>query len=468
VRFLSLASLIIFGFLTLTACNTTHIDAENAMDTGDYEKAAELYSQLVDLDSEDKVAKSELINARNKIVSKRLTEIRKARKKGNLKWVGTAIIKLKKQVDEWDHKLTKNHKLWLKKETGYIEKDLKSTVFAHLKKAHPAPAKMAIDNHAFFKEYPTTYYKKLSKFVKKKGRKHCKKLYLAKELTYPNFNRLVHQYCRFWGVALRDVASQDIDTQSHQYKNVAVIGRVKGLGSNANRVLQKRLTEKLIATPWFTDEGKNVLTVRLSGEFLKTKTKNNITRVHTYNSKEAKTGREITRQRNYRAKMESQSLSINLKADYTIGSKRFVAQVKNSVNEQGVSHNNNKPDIGLLPEKANLTNSSKWLGAHMTALLDRMFVDSKQAWEETYCQNQSLNNKVAKTGEAVERCMRFSNKTYDFVDLWFEKEFGLDYAAYNDNVRDPKSTKDIPVGNPKKTEGEAKIEAEESDDDFDI
>jgi len=466
--------LIVFAFLlsAVTGCTSLTKKGQEAFDKGQYQSAADYFGRALAKDGKDEDARAGLTKARQHLIDDSLIQVRELRLAGNYQ---AALDKLTQ--------ITINEKNWNVAPSGVAfstQTDEIENLFAWLTKSIHQEIKNAryLKARVMLSKYNTVFGlsdssterhdQALAGEVNAAGLRHCESL--KSNAAGPFAQEFINRYCMVWGDK-NSRATPAVKAEVQRYGSIALAGAIESLSPETAQVLGASLLKGLQSTPYYL-AGAPQLKIQLSGKYADSYTEKPIILTHVYqvqipyqvmvdvpyyesvpyttyntvvdpnsgavSSVPVTQYRSETRYRqelqtNYRTEDRSFpysatefTVSYNLaaKIHYVLDGVTYDLPLQDAYRLTDNYHEMGDANIGLMPKQRTMMDEHVWLNGEFASVAGLLTTKVADAWDSKYCQvpkNLSAANQI----ESVMRCLKGSSKPHDFVENWFQSQFGL-------------------------------------------
>jgi hypothetical protein len=451
------------------------------MESSMYEEAYPLWTELLDKDPEDAEAKIAMKKCQDEIIQKRLLQIRNERISGYPYKAMDIALDLAEKSKEWKVKTDIDGAFFQASELRtlfkFFQKDLLSGI------AEKNILKASYLKTSYSQLYELLNAKELESLatkVEEAGKKKCIRMRNSSK-RYPFFQSFVNQYCNYFKVHSRDLASKTKPITDYLYQDIKLKISIKGLPKTMNARVDEIVNNGLKKSAWYHPQGKKRMSLQMTGKIYHKIKNRNISKVHEYTVDIPYTAyvpvmrsRQVPYQAQEYKCNTTTNYSYNSYSDYgssqncgyisvtkynteyywentpitkyrkesrvfnytAVGYHQFISakvagslKLERRVSQIGLAknqeildygHNVNMPNIGLSPHEANLIDPVNWVEDQITAYSNSIAENIDAKWEDNYCKefNSDKMNLYA-AGENVVRCLRSqSGKNHESIDKW--------------------------------------------------
>lgn len=440
----------------IVSCASDKKKAIELSEKGKHEQAIEFWARALQDDPDDEEISNGFQASLDVVSNDRLTRIRDKRLANNMQ---AALEELKGLVDlqkKWNIKLDFNSSSFQGKEVRYVWPYYKSTILAKIGNKLPLGAE---SDHKDYKDVFNSMkeYEEVQALINKSGRQKCTSLKKQHE-NKPFLASFVSQFCHYWnpGSTVSSTISSVLYSRTAMETNITNINQTYATGLHAS------MDKEMKATPWFHPEAKKEMRVKLNGEYTWQTNSRHIQQAHNYTEKvpytdyesvsktrevpysayengtyvtkyrsESYTEKEpVTKYRSvhrvyeYEALKKSLEITLNLSGMIYVEKENFPFFFQKNVGEEKILHDYNLPNIGLYPQREDISNPMDRFEALGNALALQFAHDLNAIWEKSFCTLPGKRD-FASIGENVTRCRKLGNYPEFFVDSWFNTQFGV-------------------------------------------
>lgn len=442
--------------LFLCSCATAKKKAIELSEKGKHEEAIEFWAEALRKDSDDEEVQNGFQASLDYVSNDRLTRIRDKRLANNLQ---SSLDEMKSLVDlqqKWNIKLDYNSSSFQGKEVRALWPFYQGTITSKIAKKMPLAAE---SDHKYYKDVFNSMpeYEVVQAAIQKSGRQKCSAL-KKQHLNQPFLVSFVSQFCHYWNPGSTIAAK----IESVLYSEIKATTQITNINDTYADGLQTALNKELQNTPWFHPQAKKDMKVTLKGDYTwKTKSREiqqahnyteevpytdyetvtktrevprsvyeNGTYVTKYQTEEYEVQEAVTKYRtvdrvyDYFATKKSLEINFNLSGLINVENRSYPAYFQKDVGEEKIMHDYNLPNIGLYPQREDVSNPMVKFEAISDAFAFQIRHDLNAIWEKNYCTLPARRD-FAYIGENVTRCRKLENYPAFFVDNWFETQFGV-------------------------------------------
>jgi hypothetical protein len=476
-NFIFLISLMVL----VVACSSAHKRAEKLMKAESYEEAMKLYEGILNGDPSDEKAQIGLRKAREKVIDRKLIQVRKTRMGGNVE----GSLNMLKQVIDWEDKwsffpggaVAFTQKEEMEFATRYLNKNIERAVKKNL------PLRGSYLLHTYQKLYGNEYQKKYSALkdkVSKRGLKRCKQMQKGKLRNMHYYGGFLRSYCGYYGVELKNLNRRLGQRKEKLFSDIKVDISINQAPASYPKEISDKLRKALKKTAWYWQDGPVVLQTKIHGDYNRQHSTNTDYRTHSYMESvqyteyvdvdrdiqepyqaretqynpatKAYEDRWVTKYRtrtiterqpetryrdeprtyNYTAINHHQVLELSAALEgRVLGKYPIRAGLNEKLNERDSEHSNNLPHMGLAPDPLRLTSPDQWLSENADKMVQEFETNLVNLWKKLYCR-PSAKGLIA-SGENVHKCLRQTkDNPPKYVEAWYNKRLGVSVAeAYS-------------------------------------
>ncbi|MBP7125393.1 hypothetical protein KBD49_03395 [Myxococcota bacterium] len=304
--------------------------------------------------------------------------------------------------------------------------------------------------------------------VVRAGTGHCEALWRIASPRAPFFAEFLARYCAVFGVQ---------KTLDSPFRLALAAGRFGVLEAGSMGVggfeeaeledLRGMLSEALQSTPWFDPRSASRVTVEARGTLVARSASEEIPLEHAYviqvpysdleeycewtqvpvtstrweNGKQVTvTGtrsecrtrtREVAKVRvepqvlRFSGRRIRQSLRLQLDATMRLGDQSYRAAVSDVLEQTDITHDVDRPDIGLQPDPVELTSRRDWVRERIRRLSGELADRLREDWKRRWCEGTAPET-LDLLADAFLRCLALSADVPEAVAVWSRSLFGLE------------------------------------------
>ncbi|HOU54074.1 MAG TPA: hypothetical protein PLQ97_09115 [Myxococcota bacterium] len=300
------------------------------------------------------------------------------------------------------------------------------------------------------------------------GTTHCEALWRLASPRAPFFAEFLARYCAVFGVQKTLDSSFRLALATGRF-GVLETGafRVAGLEEGELGDLKDRISEAFQATPWFDPRSASRVVVEARGALVARSESEDIPLEHPYvlqvpysdleeycewtqvpvattrweNGRQVPVTetrsecrprtREVQKVRiepqvlRFSGRRIRQSLRLQVEATMRLGDQSFRASVSDALEETDVTHDVDRPDIGLHRDPLELTPRRDWVQGRSQRLSEELRDRLREAWRARWCDGTAPET-LDLQADAHLRCLALSPDVPDAVAVWSRTLFGLE------------------------------------------
>ena len=470
----------LLAIMALSACGSAAKRAQEAMEQGNYQQAAQAYERILSRNASDADARAGLTEARYRILDQRLIEIRKARLGGNADEAARLLLETIQWERAWNQQPRGAAVATQQEETQYAANHVLGVLKQSVSQSKPLVAERALQKYALLlQDTRSAELTSLKERNRKAGREDCKRLARENYKEHPYAVDLLKTYCAFWGEPIALAPSEKVRTQN-LIRELKLTGTVQQLPAEISTELATTLAHSLKQSPWYSPEGGATLNLNLSGEFAFDQNRIAIQQVHTYSETEKyvayedtlksrqvpyesvetvvnpQTGQteRVTRVR-YRTETYTEKTPVErhrpVQKSYPYGAWKVLQEMRLRLAAEGAlsghpirlalsdqsksedtAHEIDQPSIGLRPKSAQLPDRLSWLKPKNDQLGRSLAAELSSLWSELYC-GDVPSNSFAAAADRVRQCLRLPSMASAPpapINGWYERTFGLSFKEF--------------------------------------
>lgn len=458
--------------LNLWSCASSKKYAIQLSQKGLHEAAIPKWIEALKENPEDIEAQVGFKISQETVVNDRLVRIRDLR---SAKDYPAALIELRALVEtqnNWGIKLDFNTSSFQGNEAKYLWVYQKVNISNLIKAEKPLAAES--ENRRFSSIFSSmSDFTETKENISKAGFKKCQMLHKNLEQK-PFYGSFVGQFCRFFNPG-RNISNLPTSLPSVLFSSTKVVVEIKGIDDDMSAAITNFFNKEFSDTPWFHSESKKLINIKVTGKYVWIPKSQSIHQAHDYTVSIPYTAyvpvmktrqepyqaneyrcvynayagnicgnvsvtryktdyywenepvtkyREEARVHNYIASKKSQDLILLLKGNYVIDGQVTPFSFSKHETEEKIVHDMNLPEIGLYPTTSDVSSPvEKFKNYSELASID-LKRDMNSLWIKKFCVLPKDRN-IASIAENVVRCRRIKDHPADFVDKWFNNNYGI-------------------------------------------
>jgi hypothetical protein len=300
------------------------------------------------------------------------------------------------------------------------------------------------------------------------GLRHCQTL--KSTAAGPYAQEFINRYCMVWGEK-ESKPALPAKAGVQKYGRVSLVGGIDNLPRDVSQALAASLLQGLQSTPYYQAAAPE-LKIQISGNYVDSYSEKPILLTHIYQVQipyqvtvdvpyyeqipyvafhtviDATTGAvsnvpytEYRSETRYRQEIQTQyrtedrsfpysateftvTYSLAAKIHYVLDGVTYDLPLQDAYHLTDNYHEIADASIGLQPKSRQMADEQDWLRKEFAVTGQSLTGKVTDAWDSKYCQvprNLSSANQI----ESVMRCLKGSTKPHDFVENWFQSQFGL-------------------------------------------
>lgn len=442
--------------LLVCSCATAKKKAIELSEKGRHEEAIQFWAEAIKKDPDDEEVRNGFQSSLDFVSNDRLTRIRDKRLSNNQQ---EALTEMKSLVDlqkKWNIKLDFNSSSFQGKEVNYLWPYYKSTILAKISKKMPLGAE---SDHREFKDVFNSEkeYESVQTLINQKGKEKCLEL-KGLQGSRPFFSSYVTQFCNYFKVE----TTNKNNVSSVLYLRPKLDADITNISDTSLGSLQIAMEKTMKETPWYHPEAERDISVRLKGQYNWKPASERVRQAHNYTEKVPYTdyvtvnktrsvpyedvvnGQKVTRYRTesykekdpvtkfrdvprvyeYWAMRNSMEVALNISGSMLLQKETFPFFFQKTIKEEKILHDINLPKIGLYPQREDVLPPLTKFDGLSKDIGEQLKNDLNAIWEKNFCTLPSSRD-IASIGENVTRCRRLTKFPEEFVDTWFQNNFGV-------------------------------------------
>ncbi len=441
---------VLIMLLILCSCATNRKKAIALSEKGFHEEAIQYWELALKDDKDDEEALAGLRVSQAAVINDRLVKVRDLRTSMNH---GPALKALKDLVEiqaKWNAVTDFNSSTFQRQETLGLWKYHNDLLNLYIEKGLPVAAAAELAEYKpIFSYYKSAEQAQHHKKIMKVGKANCKNI-LSNSQGSPYYESFARQYCHYFGKELKSSTKLDQLLISKIEPQI----EMSGVPDEMKDIITTRMQAQLALTPWFSQQGKKKLPLKLKTSFShdlvkkeidqsfdyedqesytvyvdvkKTKTDPETGKLIEYTESEKETRyKTVTRTHYYTATKKTQNFHYKLSGEFTVNNQVHQFEVSKNETENVIMHDEDRPSIGLTPATKDVTNPVEKYKFYTDQSSVAFKEKSLEVWGNSYCVLPSKRSHGA-IAENVFRCRKiYADKNKEFVDQWFKQYHGVD------------------------------------------
>ncbi|MFZ9520862.1 MAG: hypothetical protein ACO3A4_10325 [Silvanigrellaceae bacterium] len=453
----------ILGFVALAGCTTQLGKANKLLEAGLFQEAGDAYEQILKSEPDNADAKIGLAKARSEIWRKELVSIRLMRMSGNGKGALERLETLLEKISVWDvSKFQSGELVSAEEEVRNGRRLLTSMIQQKISEHRPIVATSYWNEFDHIREAKQfgSYSVELLEDIRKEGQQLCQALQAWVSSTSFSFNAVSKAVCAYYGSSPSGVP---LDSQKDfRFSKIVFTGNLDfrnfdGNGQTQMELLRNEVEGRIQAVGLYASESPYTLTLAVSGDYSRDYSTRATIKSHSYKLKVPyqdyeqyddkeyvtvfKDGRQQTVERpvqktrpvtkfrmepktyNYPAVEHREKLRLNaqLVAKTAEESSLSLAQEKENT---FVTHDQNLPDIGLMPAEAKFLSVTSWLSLQYRKFSEQFVEKLAVQTGDRFCQAAKGQEAAKESAENFSRCAELNAKNVA-ASAWFTSNFGV-------------------------------------------
>ncbi|MEN9827291.1 MAG: hypothetical protein RI953_3036 [Pseudomonadota bacterium] len=453
----------ILATILLLGCTTSLGKANKLLEAGLFQEAGDAYEQILKTDPDNADAKIGLAKARSEIWRKELVSIRLMRMSGNARGALERLEALLEKIAVWDvSKFQSGELVSAEEEVRNGRRLLTSMIQQKINEHRPVVATYYWNEFDQIREAKQfgSYSVELLEDIRKEGQQLCQSLQNWSSATSFSFNVVSKAVCAYYGGSSAGVP---LDYQKDfRFSKIVFSGGLDfrnfdGNAQTQTELLRNEIERRIQAVGLYASESPYTLTLALSGDYSRDYTTRSTIKTHSYKLKVPyqdyeryedkeyvtvlRDGRQETMERpvqksrpvtkfrmeprthSYAALDHREKLRLNtaLLAKTAEETSLSYAQEKENT---FVTHDQNLPDIGLMPAEAKFLVVTDWLSVQYGKFADQFIEKLAVQTGDRFCQTAKGQEAAKESAENFSRCAELNAKNVAAA-AWFTANFGV-------------------------------------------
>lgn len=459
-------SLLLCPVILLVACTTQLGQANKLLEAGLYQEAGDAFEKILKKDPDNADAKIGLAKARSEWWRKELVSIRLMRMSGNAKGALERLEGLLEKIQIWDiSKFQSGELVSAEEEVRNGRRLLTSLIQQKINEHQPVVAIRYWNefNHVREAKQFGSYSVELLEDIRKEGRVLCKKLQDWVSPTSFSFNTVEKSVCAYFGGTTGTVPLDS--SKDYRFSKVVFSGAINFRNFDGNAatqidLLRNEVEQKIQPFGLYSSESPLTLTINLGGDFSRDYYTRSTIKTHSYKVKvpyqdyenyqdkefvnviqngqmqtverPVQKTRPVTKfrqePRTHRYPATEHTEKIRLSALMTAKNAEESSLAFNQDKENNfVTHDQNLPDMGLMPAEAKFFAVSEWLAANYSKFAEQFAEKLAVQMGDRFCQAAKGQEAAKESAENLSRCAELNSKNVAAL-AWFTNNFGVSRA----------------------------------------
>jgi hypothetical protein len=450
----------------LAACTTRMGQANKLLEAGLNQEAEVAFERILQSDPDNADAKIGLAKARSALWRKELVSIRLMRMSGDGKGALGRLETLLEKIRVWDVSSFQSGELVsAEEEVRNARRILTGMIQQKITEKQPVVAIQYWNEFDQIREAKQfgSYSVSLLEDIRTEGRELCKKIQSWVSSTSFSFNAIPKSVCAYFGGQMNSVSLDH--QQDYRYSKIVFSGGIRfrnfeGDGNTQVDLLRNEVEQKIPAFGLYASESPHTLTIAAAGEFVRDYTVRNTIKAHSYKVKipyqdyeqyeekefvtvyrdgkpqsverPVQKTRPVTRFRTeprthrYPAVDHSEKLRLNFVLTAKTAEESSLAFAQEKENNF-VTHDQQMPDMGLLPAEPKFLVVTDWLAGHFSNYADQFVAKLAVQTGDRFCQAVKGQETAKDSAESFSRCAEL-NPNNVAAKAWFTGQFGVTRA----------------------------------------
>lgn len=458
--------LFILPLVFVLACTTRMGQANKLLEAGLHQEASDAFEEILKNDPNNADARIGLAKSRSALWRKELVSIRLMRMSGDGKGALDRLEALLDKIRVWDVSSFQSGELVsAEEEVRNGRRVLTSLIQQKLSERQPVVAIHYWNEYDQIREAKQfgSYTATLLEDIRGEGRELCKKLQGWVNSTSYSFNSVQKSVCAYFGGPANSV---QLDYQKdYRFAKVVFTGGLQfrnfdGNGATQTDILRNEIEQRMQAFGLYSSESPNTLTIAATGEFVRNYSSRTSIKAHSYKvkvpyqdyekyeekefvtvfqngqpqsiEKPVQKTRPVTRFRTeprthrYPAVDHLEKLRLNFVLTARTAEETSLAYAQEKENAF-VTHDQNMPDIGLMPAEPKFIGVTDWLTEHFQTYAGQFVEKLATQTGDRFCQAVKGQEALAENAENFSRCAELNPKNVA-AKAWFTGNFGVSRA----------------------------------------
>lgn len=450
----------------LSACTTAMGKANKLLEAGLYQEATKAYERILEEDPDNADAKIGLAKARSELWRKELISIRLMRMSGDGKGALERLEELLEKIRQWDvSKFQSGELVSAEEEVRNGRRLLASMIQQKISDRQPLVALKFWNDFDQVREAKQfgSYNGTQLEEIRKEGRDLCERLKPWVTPTSFSFNTVAKAVCAYFGGTQAAVAfdyQKDYRFSKVVFNGVFEFRNFEGSPTNQMDLLLNQIEKRLEPLGLYASESPYTLTIAASGSYMRNYDTRMSLRTHPYTvrvpyqdfenyeemefvnvyrngqmesvQQPVQKTRPVTRfrmeQRSHRYQVTEHNEKLRL--DVTLTAKTTEATSLAYVQEKEntfVTHQENRPEMGLVPMEGKLLVVSDWLSKQYSKFAEQFVAKLAIQTGDRFCQASTGQEADKDSAENFSRCAELNPENVAAI-AWFTSRLGLTRA----------------------------------------
>ncbi|NBX17640.1 MAG: tetratricopeptide repeat protein [Proteobacteria bacterium] len=458
--------MLLMPLFAVAACTTRMGQANKLLEAGLNQEAEAAFEKILQSDPDNADAKIGLAKSRSALWRKELVSIRLMRMSGDGKGALVRLEALLEKIRIWDVSSFQSGELVsAEEEVRNARRILTGMIQQKITEKQPVVAIQYWNDFNQVREAKQfgSYSVSLLEDIRSEGRESCKKLQGWITPVSFSFNSVAKAVCAYFGGQMNAVPLDF--QQDYRYSKIVFSGGIRfrnfeGDGNTQVDILRNEVEQKIPAFGLYASESPHTLNIAASGEFVRDYSSRNSIKAHSYKIKvpyqdyenyeekeyatvyrdgkpqtverPVQKTRPVTRFRTeprthrYPAVDHTEKLRLNFALTAKTAEESSLAFAQEKENNF-VTHDQQMPDIGLLPAEPKFLVVTDWLAGHFAAYAEQFVGKLAVQTGDRFCQAVKGQDTAKDSAESFSRCAELNPKNVA-AKAWFTGQFGVTRA----------------------------------------
>ena len=457
-----------------TACTSLTEQGREALNKGEYDKALSLYQRAARSEDSPEAIQG-LKKAQQAWIGQKLIDVRLFRLGNNIGASEELLLKLINNENEWQVFPTGAAFNTQSEEIQLFSQRIHKKINQELESSNPMLAQLLFKkNTVILEKALSDNLSNLENKIYDSGKKFCftqeKSL---KSDEYFSFLWL-KQTCGIWKISLNEKIFQ---SSVRFFSDIKINSKVSGSTSSVSDLIQKSIEAAFIESKWFDPQGKAVLKLNVSGKLTSDQSEKAVDRVKDYTVKipyeevftrikktnkddlssfidlvsaisgnpvderitDNGNGTETVRRTKYR----NEERSHHYKAVEMQAYKKFDGSLTAFLGNQEFStelggehifkedrHNENFPDIGLIPNSPAFISDEQWIKSISPSWIQELTTELQSHWVNAFCGDFEKKNKLSQREQAHRCAFQITYSPPESLVQFYLKNWQISFADW--------------------------------------
>lgn len=440
----------------VVSCASRNWQAGHLYKEGLYAESAEAYENMLKANPSNSEAQSGLLKARAELWKKDLTALREQRGAGNKEGAMSSLEDLLEKRRVWEqgsHPLPSLEPV--DQDVRSARQVLEASIREKIAENKPLAASQLWEKFDLLRDEKKygPFNASLAEEIQYEGKSLCDRMRTYVGSVSFSYGELYAAVCSYYGVQPYDSSldeRQDFRFSKVSVKNQTTLQIAGTTASAQSQAMQQKLDSQLKKIGLISARSKSALAVTWLGSALRKHTSEPQMMAHFYSASGANEGEgsdkrdtvntetssaSSTEKRTFRyqATAHKESLSANFVL-YSKNKSETRVTHTDEEKKEFISHNTNRPEIGLRPLAPAFLPALPWLGVQMEKLAEKFVQALAASIAEKACRGARDIDVSPQSIENFSRCSELNPSDPDAAE-WFSNNYGLSRAQIMETVR---------------------------------